>query len=327
MTLIAGTTARLLTRREVPPYGWFLAEDEAEDTPEVLLPYGEAGGGRPSVGDSAEVFLFHDDKGRLTATTRRPLLQLGQMGRLQMADFHPRFGCFLELGIGRQLLLPVKELPEGRDRWPQPGDELHVIMKHDKEGRMLARLAKIEDYERVVFRAPSSWHHEQRECWVTDIYKDGVFVLADGGVLGYGALGYMPNASLTRPLRLGEKVLARVTQVRDDGRVTLSMRPAKEVGRLEDSDRILAFLQARPGGAMPYSDATPADVVQKRFGLSKSAFKRALGKLMKDRLIVQDGNWTRLAATDATAEAPAAGQARDAGPGGAADGEADPAGR
>lgn len=309
MTLIAGTTATLFVRREVPPYGWFLAEDEAEGTQEVLLPYGEAAGGRPSVGDSADVFLFHDDKGRITATTRRPKLELGQMGRLEMADFHPRFGCFLELGIGRQLLLPIKELPDSRDRWPQPGDELHVVMKHDKEGRMLARLAKIEDYEHIVFRAPSSWHHEQRDCWVTDIYKDGVFVLADGGVLGYGALGYMPNASMARPLRLGEKVHARVTQVRDDGRVTLSMRPAKEVGRLEDSDRILAFLQGRPGGAMPYSDATPADVVQKRFGLSKSAFKRALGKLMKDRLVVQDGNWTRLAGTQADGD----GAGQDAG--------------
>lgn len=311
MTLVAGTIAELLVRREVPPYGWFLAEDEAEESPEVLLPYGEAVRGRPAVGDAAAVFLFHDDKGRLTATNREPKLTLGQMGRLEMADFHPRFGCFLELGIGRQLLLPVKELPERRERWPQPGDELHVVMKHDKEGRMLARLAKIEDYERFVFRAPSSWHHEQRECWVTDIYKDGVFVLADGGVLGAGALGYMPNASLTRPLRLGEKVSARVTQVRDDGRVTLSMRPAKEVGRLEDSDRILAFLRERPGGAMPYSDATPADVIQKRFGLSKSAFKRALGKLMKDRLIVQDGNWTRLAGAEDAATGADGGKASD----------------
>ncbi|MBB6673941.1 CvfB family protein [Cohnella nanjingensis] len=294
MTLLAGTTATLLVRREVPPYGWFLGESDEADSPEVLLPYGEAVSGRPHVGDGTDVFLFHDDKGRITATLRKPLLQLGQMGRLVMADFHPRFGCFLELGIGRQLLLPIKELPDDKERWPREGDELHVVMKQDKEGRMLARLAKIEDYERVVFRAPASWHHEQRDCWVTDTFRDGVFVLADGGVLGYGALGYIPTASMTHPLRLGEKVTARVTQVRDDGRVTLSMRPSKEAGRLEDSDRILDFLKSRPGGAMPYSDTSPADVIQKRFGLSKSAFKRALGKLMKDRLIVQDGNWTKL---------------------------------
>ncbi|MCC3375649.1 S1 RNA-binding domain-containing protein [Cohnella sp. REN36] len=299
MTLIAGTIATLLVRREVPPYGWFLGETDEEDAPEVLLPYAEAVSGRPQVGDATNAFLFHDDKGRLAATLRKPLLQLGQMGRLVMADFHPRFGCFLELGIGRQLLLPIKELPDQREQWPRQGDELHVVMKHDKEGRMLARLAKLEDYERIVFHAPSSWHHEQRDCWVTDIFRDGVFVLVDGGVLGYGALGYIPTASTPQPLRLGEKIRARVTQVRDDGRVTLSLRPSKEVGRLKDSDRILAFLKGRPGGAMPYSDASPADVIQKRFGLSKSAFKRALGKLMKDRLVRQEGNWTKLVETDA----------------------------
>ncbi|THF75031.1 CvfB family protein [Cohnella fermenti] len=313
MTLVAGTIMTLLARREVPPYGWFLAEDE-EDAPEVLLPYGEIIGDRPEAGDEVGVFLFHDDKGRITATTREPLLTYGEMGRLKMADFHPRFGCFLEIGIGRQLLLPIKELPEKKELWPQEGDELHVVMKHDKEGRMLARMAKIEDFESAVFRAPSSWHHEEKLAWVTDTFRDGVFVLVDGGVLGFGALGYIPTASMTRPLRLGEKVLARVTQIKDDGRVTLSMRSSKEKGRVEDADKLLAFLHARPGGSMPYSDESPADTIQRRFGISKSAFKRAVGKLMKDGLVTQDGNWTKL--TEAGA-AKAAASASDSGSSGA----------
>ncbi|WP_027091197.1 CvfB family protein [Cohnella thermotolerans] len=307
MTLEAGTIGKLRVRREKAPYGWFLGMAGEEEGPEVLLPYGETSrDARPDIGQDVEVFLFHDDKGRLTATMRKPLLTLGQLGRLRMADFHPRFGCFLEIGIGRQLLLPIKELGPRRELWPQPGDELHVVMKHDKEGRMLARLAGIEDFERAVFRAPSSWHHEEKEAWVTDTFRDGVFVLVDGGILGIGALGYIPNASMTRPLRLGEKVRARVTQVREDGRVTLSMRPAKEKGRLEDADRLLAFLRERPGGAMPYSDETPADVIQRRFNLSKSAFKRAIGKLMKDGLVTQEGNWTKLTAAGSAADAPAA---------------------
>ncbi|RUS48561.1 S1 RNA-binding domain-containing protein [Cohnella sp. AR92] len=297
MTLAAGTITSLLARREVPPYGWFLAEPDTEG-PEVLLPYGEILGARPEAGDEVPVFLFHDDKGRLTATTREPFLTYGQMGRLKMADFNPRFGCFLEIGIGRQLLLPIKELPEKKELWPQEGDELHVVMKHDKEGRMLARLARIEDYEAAVFRAPSSWHHEEKIVWVTDTFRDGVFVLVDGGVIGFGALGYIPTASMTRPLRLGEKVLARVTQVKDDGRVTLSMRSSKEKGRIEDSDKLLAFLKERPGGAMPYSDETPAETIQRRFGISKSAFKRAMGKLMKEGLVTQQGNWTKLVGAD-----------------------------
>jgi len=315
MSFTAGTVSRLRVRREKPPFGWFLGEGEAEG-PELLLPYAEASGAHPAVGEDIDVFLFHDDKGRLTATRRKPLLTLGGMARLVMADFHPRFGCFLEMGIGRQLLLPVKELGERREQWPKPGDELYVVMKHDKEGRMLARLARLEDFEPAVFHAPDSWHHQQKDAWVTGVYRDGVFVIVDGGVLGFGALGYIPNAATPRPLRLGEKVNGRVTQVREDGRVTLSLRPAKEKGRLEDADRLLEFLRARPGGAMPYSDETPADIIQRRFGLSKSAFKRALGKLMKDGLVTQEGNWTRLkaeggAAPAAAADRPADGEAAD----------------
>lgn len=61
----------------------------------------------------------------------------------------------------------------------------------------------------------------------------------------------------------------------------------KEVGMDVDSAALLEFLNARPGGAMPYSDATPPDIIKQRFGISKSAFKRALGKLMKEGHITQ----------------------------------------
>jgi len=298
MNLTAGTLQRLWVRREVPPYGWFLGFGP-EDGPEVLLPYGEATGERPEVASEIEVFLFHDDKERITATLRKPLITLGELARLEVADFHPNYGFFLEMGIGRQLLLPLKQFPaERKNAWPQTGDELFVTMKHDKEGRMLARLANIDDLTPHVFRAPSSWKGEWKEGWVTDVYRDGVFTLVEGGVLGFGALGYINEATMVHPLRIGQKFRARVTQVREDGRVSLSIRASKEVGRLEDADRILAFLKERPGGAMPYSDQTSAEDIQRRFQLSKSAFKRALGKLMKDGLIIQKGNWTHLTSVE-----------------------------
>lgn len=302
MNLTAGTLQRLWVRREISPYGWFLGFGP-EEGPEVHLPYGEAVGNRPEVDTEIEVFLFHDDKERITATLRKPLIVLGEMAKLEVADFHPHFGFFLEMGIGRQLLLPMKQFPpERRNVWPQKGDELFVVMKQDKEGRMLARLAKIDDFSPHIFRAPTSWLNQMREGWVTDVFRDGVFTLVDGGLIGLGALGYINDASMTHPLRIGQKFSGRVTQVREDGRVSLSIRASKEVGRLEDADRILAFIKERPGGAMPYSDQTSAEDIQRRFQLSKSAFKRALGKLMKEGLIVQKGNWTHLVTADEQSE-------------------------
>jgi len=297
--LAAGVISLLRVRRETSPYGWFVGVGDEEGA-EVLFPYGEAVERRPEVGAEIELFLFHDDKGRLTATQRQPLIRFGELARLAVADFHPRFGYFLEMGIGRQLLLPLKELPEERRSvWPQTGDELHVVMKRDKEGRMLARLAKLDDFAGLTVRAPGSWKGEWKDAWVTDVFRDGAFALVEAGVLGFGVLGYVHESAITGTLRVGQKFGARVAQVREDGRVTLTMRQPKETGRLEDADRLLAFLKERPGGGMPYSDATPADIIQKRFGLSKSAFKRALGKLMKDGLATQRGDWTYLNAADA----------------------------
>jgi hypothetical protein len=171
---------------------------------------------------------------------------------------------------------------------------------------MIAKLAREEDLAKRVFRAPSSWNNQWVEGWVTKSLQMGSFVLVDGGVVGFGVYGFIASPDRTRALRLGERVSARVSFIREDGRVNLSMSQRKEVGRIEDADRILAFLKERPGGAMPYSDETPSDIIKQKFGISKSAFKRAVGKLMRDGIVTQQGSWTRLA-DPSQAAGPAAG--------------------
>ncbi|AJY76254.1 S1 RNA-binding domain-containing protein [Paenibacillus beijingensis] len=290
MSLVAGTVQTLRVAREVPPYGYFLTDGSTD----VLMHYNEIIGSRPQPGDELEVFIFHDTEDRLASTMKRPLLQLGELGRLRVADVNPRLGCFLEMGLGRQLLLPISELPERIEYRPLPGDEVYVRMDHDKAGRLLARTAREEELAKLVFTAPSAWRNEWVEGWVTKTLQMGSFVLIDGGVVGFGAYGLIPDSERPHPLRLGQRVRARVTYVREDGRVNLSMAERKEIGRVEDADRILSFLQERPNGSMPYSDETPADIVKQKFGISKSAFKRALGKLMREGRIRQEGSWTHL---------------------------------
>ncbi|GMK48470.1 CvfB family protein [Paenibacillus glycanilyticus] len=291
MSLTAGTIVTLRVAREVSPYGYFLTDEESE----VLLHYTELVGKKPKMNDEVEVFIFYDSEDRIAATMKRPKLLLGEMARLKVADVHPRLGCFLDFGLGRQLLLPISELPEKVEFRPLPGDEVHVVLGHDKAGRLLARTAGEDELGPLVFEAPQSWRNQWVEGWVTKSLQMGSFVLVDGGVVGFGVYGLIPAPERVRPLRLGERVSARVTFIREDGRVNLSMAKLKQEGRLEDADRILAFLKERPGGGMPYSDETPADTVKQRFGISKSAFKRALGKLMRDGLITQKGSWTYLA--------------------------------
>ncbi|MBD2844490.1 RNA-binding protein [Paenibacillus sp. IB182496] len=303
MSLVAGTYRTLEVKREVEPNGYYVGEDDQE----VLLHYSEIVGDRPQIGDAIEVFLFFDTEDRPAATMKRPLLALGELGRLVVADIHPRLGCFLEIGLGRQLLLPLSELPEQREYRPQRGDEVFVRMEQDKAGRLIAAVAREEDLAPLVFSVPDAWRNSWVEGWVTKTLQLGSFVLLDGGDVGFGAYGMIPDEARTRPLRMGERVRARVTYIREDGRANLAMTPPKEIGRTEDAARLLAFLRERPGGAMPYSDETPPEVIKQRFGISKAAFKRALGKLMREGAVTQKGSWTHLAedkAQDAAEEAP-----------------------
>ncbi|MFK0523634.1 S1 RNA-binding domain-containing protein [Paenibacillus illinoisensis] len=290
MSLIAGTVVSLPVDREVSPFGYFLTTG-SED---VLLHYTELTRD-VKIGETLEVFLFFDTEDRLAATMKKPYLTLGEMARLVVADIHPRLGCFLEMGLGRQLLLPIRELPELEELRPHVGDEVFVIMEHDKQGRLRAKLAGERELAPLSFHAPTSWLNEWVEATVYKPLQMGTFVLVEGGVLGFGAIGMIHSSERNRMLRLGEKVKCRVTLVREDGRVNLAMSPRKEVGRNEDADKLLAFMKERPMGGMPYSDATPPDIIKQRFGISKSAFKRALGKLMKDGLVTQKENWTYLA--------------------------------
>ncbi|MFC0215850.1 S1 RNA-binding domain-containing protein [Paenibacillus chartarius] len=289
----AGDVVSLDVAREVSPNGYFLTDGHQD----VLLHYSEVT--RPiEIGEPLDVFLYYDTEDRLTATMRRPKLLRGDVGLLEVVDIHPRYGVFLEMGLGRNLLLPYSELPELEELRPQVGDSVFVTLDNDKQGRLVAKLAGEAELVPKCFPAPSAWRGRWVEARVYKPLQMGTFVVCDGGVVGFGVIGFIPAPERSRLLRLGEVVKVRVTFVREDGRVNLSLRQQKELGRDEDADKLLAFLRARPNGAMPYSDETPADVISAKFGISKSAFKRALGKLLRDRVVYQKGNWTHLAAAD-----------------------------
>lgn len=285
----AGRFAELTVVRESSPNGYFLSNGIQD----VLLPYGEVTADI-QVNDRLRVFLFHDHKDRLTATMKEPLITMDQIALLRVADIHERIGCFLEMGLGRQLLLPYTELPELRKLWPQVDDEVYVYLAHDKQGRMIAKLAGEKQFEKLVIPAPFSWRNTLVDARVYKPLKQQTFLIIPAGVVGFGVIAMLHEAERTRLLRVGELVQVRVTYVRDDGRVNVSMRPPKEIGREEDASRLLEFLLERPNAAMPYSDETPADIILKRFNISKGAFKRAIGKLMKEGLVYQEGSWTYL---------------------------------
>jgi predicted RNA-binding protein (virulence factor B family) len=123
---------------------------------------------------------------------------------------------------------------------------------------------------------------------VYNITEDGAFIQTEENYIGF-----IHISEQTQPLKNGITVEARVTFVRDDGRVNLSMRPQKENARISDAEKIKEYLIKRKG-SMPFNDASPPEIIKEKFGISKAAFKRALGRLFKEGLIEEKEGWITL---------------------------------
>jgi len=236
-----------------------------------------------AVGDEVEVFLYLDPKRRLTASMRVPKMREGQIARLKVINVS-RDGAFLDVGAERGILLPYAGM-RGR---PQVGEVVWAKLYTDKSGR-LAVTMEVEDEMRRASRPATD---VKVGSFVTgEIYNytdSGAFLFSKERYIVFLANGELPN----RP-RVGATVTARVTFVRPDGRLNASLRPIKEKALNSDGEAILEFLKQR-GGRMPYSDETSPAVIRDKFHISKAAFKRALGHLMKEGFIEERDGWTWL---------------------------------
>lgn len=278
----AGTTITLPVAR-VTEYGYFLNDGETD----ILLHKNEATHTLRE-GEQVEVFLYTDHEGRLAATMEEPIVQAGEFGWLEVADIVPRMGVYLDNGIKRDVLLFVDDLPKLRNEWPQVGDMLLVSLKRDKEGRLLAQPVT-EDV--IVPNAKPGTPDMLNKTLDGTVYKligAGAFLLTEGE-----HILFIHRDEMVEPLRLGQTVQSRISFVREDGRLNGSLKARKEQLYREDADKLMDYL-VEQGGSMSYTDDTEPEVIKEKFGMSKSAFKRALGKLLKERRIISADGLTRI---------------------------------
>lgn len=235
------------------------------------------------LGDRIRVFLYLDPKRRLTASMRTPQMAEGQVARLRVINV-TKEGAFLDVGAERGIFLPYAGM-RGR---PQIGETVWAKLYTDKSGR-LAVTMEVEDELRRASRPAEGVHIGDRlKGAVYNITDRGAFVFTDERYIAF-----IDHKEMPRRPRVGERLEVRVTYLRTDGRLNASLRPPKEAAQAEDADRILALLEAR-GGKMPYTDTASPEVIRDRFHISKAAFKRALGRLLKEGRIVQEDGWTYL---------------------------------
>ncbi|TCP25977.1 hypothetical protein EV207_12011 [Scopulibacillus darangshiensis] len=278
--LQAGTVQTLKVDREVP-FGYFLTNGRED----VLLHNNEVGEGFDPE-QPQTVFLYQDHQGRLSATMTIPTIQIGTYDWVDVVEVKGRFGVFVNIGIKKDVLVSKDDLPEILELWPEAGDRLYCTLKTDKKGRLFGELASEGVIREIAEVATEADFNKDVTGTAYRLLKVGTFIVTEENYLGF-----IHESQRKREPRLGEKVEGRIIDVKEDGSVNISLLGRSHEAMGDDAKAIFAYLESR-GGAMPYWDKSQPEDIKARFNMSKAAFKRALGKLMKEGMVYQEDGWT-----------------------------------
>lgn len=253
-------------------FGVYLGEDEnAGQEDRVLLPAKQVPEDAAQ-GDTITVFVYMDSMDRPIATTREPLLQLGGLADLTVAEVG-KIGAFLDWGLEKDLLLPFRE----QTKEVHPGEEVLVSLYVDKSGRLCASM-KVYDY---LKKNPPYNVGDTVDGYVYEISERfGVFVAVDRRYSGL-----IPQKEAQGGYRVGQTLSLRVTEVKEDGKLSLSAKQKAYIQMDEDSEMVLLAIREDFDGVLPFDDKASPEVIKDGFGLSKNAFKRAIGRLYKEKQI------------------------------------------
>ena len=253
---------QVLTVVKKVDFGVYLGSDEER----VLLPKKQVPE-EIEVGDPVEVFLYKDSSDRMIATTKEPKLTLGSLAVLEVVDVG-RIGAFLDWGLEKDLLLPFKEQTTKVEK----GDRCLVSLYIDKSGRLCATMKVYP-----LLRTDSPYKKDDTvRGTVYEISSDfGVFVAVDDR---FSAL--IPRREVYGRMYIGQQIEARVAAVKADGKLDLSVRGRIPEQMDADAQKIMDRIE-KSGGGLPFTDKADPERIRDEFGMSKAAFKRAVGRLLK----------------------------------------------
>ncbi len=274
--LLLGEKQELIVVKPVT-FGVYLS-DAPDGKERVLLPGKEVPEGTRA-GDVLQVFLYKDSKDRLIATTREPALTLGKTAVLTVREIS-KIGAFLDWGLEKDLLLPFRE----QTAKLEAGDSCLAALYIDKSSRLCATM-KVYHYleKKSPYKAG-----DQVDGRVYEISGNfGAFVAVDDR---YTAL--IPAREVPTGIKAGDLIHARVTGVKEDGKLDLSIREKAYLQIDEDAENIMQVIDEFEG-VLPFNDKVSPEIIKREFGLSKNAFKRAVGRLLKQGRIEIEENRIR----------------------------------
>ncbi|MBR6469524.1 MAG: S1 RNA-binding domain-containing protein [Lachnospiraceae bacterium] len=273
-----GETQRL-TVVKIADHGAYLADTTGLSAAEaakkssderILLPIKQVPEGA-RVGSEIEVFIYKDSRDRLIATVNRPLIRLGEVAVLKVKEV-TKIGAFVDWGLEKDLLLPFKQ----QTRRLHPGDECLVALYIDKSSRLCLTM-NVYEYLITDHNYRKDDEAEGRIYLISDNF--GAFVAVDDE---YSAL--IPKKEMYGPLEVGQKLKARVVKVEDDGKLTLSIRKKAYMQMDDDAVKVMEVIEAFDG-VLPFNDKASPETIRREMNMSKNEFKRAVGRLYKERRI------------------------------------------
>ena len=252
-------------------FGIYLHDDtDHEDEERILLPIKQVPE-NIEIGNSMEVFIYRDSSDRLIATTNEPLLTKEKPARLRVAQVNKN-GAYLNWGLEKDLFLPFRE----QTRKVREDEEVLVSLYVDKSKRLCATM---NVYKNLKTDSPYKAGDDVTGTFYEKSDNYGLFVAVDDI---YSAI--IPKHEAYGELKIGDQIKARVTKVRDDGKLNLSVRDKSYVQMYDDMEKVIAIIDSY-NGVLPFTEKASPEVILRETGMSKNEFKRAVGHLYKERKI------------------------------------------
>lgn len=242
--------------------------------------------GEIAVGDVVDAFIFTDRRGDLAATTAIPTILEGDYDWARVYRV-TKEGAYIDIGTSREVLVPAEDLPVLPELWPEAGDHLYVTLRVDRNGEFYGRLITEEKVLEVYEGAFEEMHNKNILARPYRLLPVGTFLL---GVEEPYRI-FVHESEMYNEPRLGQDLTVRVIDTKDDHSLNGSLLPRKHERIDGDAEKIFDYLES-VGGKMPFWDKSSPEEIKEMFNMSKAAFKRALGTLMKARKIKQSDGWT-----------------------------------
>ncbi len=234
------------------------------------------------IGGSVRGFVYENENHQLQMTCQHiPTVQVDHYDFGTVVGVRRDLGVFVDIGLpNKDIVVSLDDLPSLKHLWPQKGDRLMMALKVDDKNRIWGQLADESVFEAIANRPDPRMKNKDVKATVYRLKMAGTFVITDDYCLGF----IHPSERDQEP-RLGQRVSARVIGLSSHGSLNLSLKPRAYQAIGEDAQMLLEMLRRTPDHTLPFTDKSDPEAIRQEFGISKGQFKRAVGHLLKARMV------------------------------------------